>query len=85
MGRATPFPMSVSQLISLSENAWKQREPVLGLPGGELSPEEMAGDLIRRFGLETARALAAERAGSFPAPWNFYYQVHAVLADARDI
>ena len=76
--------MTASQLISLSENAWSHREIVLGLPGGQLTPEEMAGDMIRRCGLAAARTLAATRAGAFPAPWDFYRRVYQVLCEARE-
>ena len=80
-----PSPdMTVTQLISLSENAWSRREIVLGLPGGQLTPEEMAGDLVRRCGLAAARTLAAARAGAFPAPWDFYRRVHQVLSEVRE-
>ena len=34
--------MKISQLIELAQRAWSERPTILGLPGGDLSPEEMA-------------------------------------------
>jgi hypothetical protein len=76
--------MTVSQLIGLYGQAWNSRETILGLPGGDLSPEESAGDLIARFGLERARQIAAEQADTFPAPWDPHYRIHEILREATD-
>ena len=76
--------MSTSQLIDLAQKAWNERPTILGLPGGDLSPEEMAGEMIRLHGLGTARAIALEQNQSLPAAWSYQYRVCQVLNEVRD-
>jgi len=76
--------MTAHQLIGIFDQAWNDRETILGLPGGDLSPEEAAGDLIARFGLARAREIAAEQAGLFPASWNYHQRIHEILCEATD-
>jgi hypothetical protein len=76
--------MTVNELIHLYDRAWAERPAIFGLPGGELSPAEQAGELVRQHGLEGARAVARQRAADFPAPWSFYHQVLQVLEGARE-
>lgn len=76
--------MTVTHLISLYHRAWHERPAVFGLPGGELSPEEVAGDLVRQHGLAHARHLAQRDAEQRPEPWSFEARVWQVLAVARE-
>jgi hypothetical protein len=76
--------MNTTQLIDLAQRAWNERPTILGLPGGDLSPEEMAGELIRLHGLDSARAIAVEQDRSLPAAWSYQYQVCRVLDEVSD-
>lgn len=76
--------MTVTHLISLYHRAWNERPVVFGQPGGELSPEESAGDLVRQHGLHHARHLARIDAEQRPEPWSFESRVSQILANAYE-
>lgn len=76
--------MNTTQLIDLAQRAWNERPTILGLPGGDLSPEEMAGELIRVHGLGMARVIAVELDQSLPAPWSYQHRVCQVLDEVSD-
>lgn len=76
--------MTVTHLISLYHRSWHERPVIFGQPGGELSPEEAAGDLVRLHGLAEARHLARQRAETRPEPWSFEQRLWEVLVNARD-
>ena len=76
--------MKISQLIELAQRAWSERPTILGLPGGDLSPEEMAGDLIRLHGLNSARRIAEQQDQLLPAPWSYHHRVWRILEEVQE-
>ncbi len=76
--------MKISELIDLAQKAWNERPTILGLPGGDLSPEEKAGELIQQHGLNTARLIAMEQDQSLPAPWSYHHRVWRVLEEVQE-
>lgn len=76
--------MNVAQLVELAQKAWAERPTVFGLPGGAMTPEEKAGDLIRLHGLSEARAIALAQDRILPAPWSFEHCVCEVLSHAHE-
>lgn len=76
--------MNVAQLVELAQKAWAERPTVFGLPGGGMTPEEKAGDLIRQHGLAEARSIARDQDRMLPAPWSFEHCVYEVLVRAHE-
>lgn len=76
--------MNITQLVELAQKAWSERPIILGLPGGDLSPEERAGDLIRNHGLNKARMIAEQQDQLLPAPWSYHHRVWRILDEVRE-
>lgn len=71
--------MSINDLLNLYERAWDSKTTIFGVPGGQLSAPEAAGELIKNHGLDQARRIADQRAREFPASWNQWRQISDIL------
>jgi len=71
--------MTAGELVHAYEQSFSIKPMIFGMPDGCLSPEEDAGNLIKHFGLDRAREIAAAKAGEFPAAWSHWSRVSAIL------
>lgn len=76
--------MTAGDLIHVYEQSFSEKPTIFGQPGGSLSPEEDAGNLIKHHGLDRARSIAQSKAGDFPAAWDHWYRVATILEAISD-
>lgn len=76
--------MTTHELVQNYESSWSAKPAIFGVPGGQLSPAEQAGELIKNYGLAAARRIACEKAREFPAAWNHWQRVSDALHSASE-